>query len=103
MTDSGQQDRTEARKVALMLLILVLALGMGLLLLVPATLGWVVAHLEPGLGVRPAAGIAFVMTVLVMVLFAVAAGDGLLGELQYMLSGFFGFFVVIWLLLAWIF
>ena len=36
-------------------------------------------------------------------LFAVVAGDGLLGELQFMLGGFFLFFVVITLLIAWVF
>jgi hypothetical protein len=35
--------------------------------------------------------------------FAVSAGDGLLGEIQFILGGFFLFFVIIWLLVAWIF
>jgi hypothetical protein len=34
---------------------------------------------------------------------AIAAGDGLLGEIQFMLAAFGGFFVISWLMIAWIF
>jgi hypothetical protein len=37
------------------------------------------------------------------VLFALVAGDGIFGELQFMLLGFFAFFVIITLLIAWVF
>ena len=57
----------------------------------------------PGLGLKSAALIAFFVTLGVLVVMAIAAGDGLLGELQYMLIGFGGFFVVLWLMLAWVF
>lgn len=63
----------------------------------------VAAHLEPGLGVKDAAVISFLATLVVIVVMAVVAGEGLLGELQYMIAGFAGFFVVLWLLIAWIF
>jgi hypothetical protein len=33
----------------------------------------------------------------------VAAGDGFFGEIQFMIAAFFSFFVVLWLLIAWIF
>jgi hypothetical protein len=38
-----------------------------------------------------------------MIIFAISAGDGLLGEIQFILGGFFLFFVIIWLLVAWVF
>jgi hypothetical protein len=38
-----------------------------------------------------------------MIVFAISSGDGLLGEIQFILGGFFLFFVIIWLLVAWIF
>lgn len=63
----------------------------------------VAAHLEPGLGVKDAAVISFLVTLVVIVVMAFVAGEGLLGELQYMIAGFAGFFVVLWLLIAWIF
>ena len=46
---------------------------------------------------------AFIATVIVLIIFAFAAGDGLIGELQFMLVGFFAFFAVLWLLIAWVF
>jgi hypothetical protein len=57
----------------------------------------------PGMGLRDAALWSFGLTVAVIVVFAVAAGDSLFGELQYMLAAFFIFFVINWLLIAWIF
>ena len=38
-----------------------------------------------------------------IVAMAVVAGEGLVGELQFMIPGFIGFFVIFWLLIAWIF
>jgi hypothetical protein len=38
-----------------------------------------------------------------MVVFTITSGDGLLGELQFMLAGFLAFFVIFWLLIAWAF
>jgi hypothetical protein len=46
---------------------------------------------------------SFGVTVVLLIVFAVAAGDSLIGELQFMLAGFFAFFVIITLLIAWIF
>lgn len=87
-----------------------LLLGALLLIGVAATvLGWpalVEFHdtwLAPGVGLRDAALISFVVTFLTLVVFALAAGDGLLGEIQFMLLGFFAFFAILWLLIAWIF
>jgi hypothetical protein len=31
------------------------------------------------------------------------AGEGLVGEIQFMIVGFAGFFLVLWVLIAWIF
>lgn len=59
--------------------------------------------LEPGVGLKEAAKWSFGVTVLLLIGFAVAAGDSLLGELQYILSGFFAFFGIMTLLIAWAF
>ena len=58
---------------------------------------------EPGLGLKSAAIFSFVVTIITFVIFAVTAGDGLLGEIQYMIGGFFTFFIIFWLMIAWIF
>lgn len=62
-----------------------------------------VSALEPGVGLKTAALWSFGVTIVLFVLFALVAGDGLLGELQFMLGGFFLFFVIITLLIAWVF
>lgn len=89
--------------LAIVLLVLVAVLGVGLLLYAPALAEFNQSHLAPGVDLREAAVIAFFATIVVLVIFAITAGDGLIGELQFMLLGFFAFFVVLWLLIAWIF
>ena len=41
--------------------------------------------------------------IVVMIVFAIASGDGLLGEIQFMIGSFFLFFIIFWLFIAWIF
>lgn len=88
---------------------------LGLLLLVVAAviagLGYVgaplletaTAALAPGMGLKTAVLWGFGVTVALFVVFALVAGDGLVGELPFMLGAFFLFFVVFSLLIAWIF
>jgi hypothetical protein len=59
--------------------------------------------LNAGVTLKTAALWSFGVTVVLLIVFAVAAGDSLIGELQFMLAGFFAFFVIITLLIAWIF
>ena len=96
-------DRKQARGLAVALIILLLALGVAALLAMPLLAEFHAAELAPGVGMKTAAIISFVLTLLVLVVFAVAAGDGPIGELQFMLLGFFAFFLVLWLLIAWVF
>lgn len=87
-----------------MVLVSLLALlGLGALLLLPSIGEFVATQLEPGVGLRQAAVIAFFTTTVLFIVFALAAGDGLLGELQFMLGSFFLFYVILWLLIAWVF
>jgi hypothetical protein len=84
-------------------------LGAGLLLVILGVvvgiplLDDLIAALEPGVGMKTAAIWSFGITFVMFLVFAVVAGDGLLGEIQFMLLGFFLFFVIITLLIAWIF
>ena len=57
----------------------------------------------PGLGLKSAAIISFVVTLATIVILAVFSGDGLIGEIQYVLPGFFVFFLINWILIAWTF
>ncbi len=103
MTDYGSKDKKDARIAAIVLLVLGVMLLIGIIMAIPMIAGFVQTSLAPGLGVKSAAIIAFIVTVVMMIVFTIVAGDGLIGELQFMLGGFFSFFFIIWLLIAWVF
>jgi hypothetical protein len=62
-----------------------------------------VVTLNEGVGLKAAALWGFGTTVALFVLFATVSGDSLIGEVQFLLGSFFGFFVILTLLIAWIF
>lgn len=76
---------------------------MGILMTVPALSPWVAETFNSGIGLQTSAIISAIVSVIVLVIFAVSAGEGLLGEIQFMIAGFFLFFVFFWLLIAWVF
>jgi len=96
-------DRQQVLKIGGLLLGLLLLLGAATAMTLPLVTGFIDQHFTPGLDLRNAAVIAFFVTVATLVVFAFAAGDGLLGELQFMLGGFLSFFLIFWLFIAWIF
>lgn len=98
-----EKDQQEAIKVFAVIVVAIVVLVGLLIFVIPEFLALVNNAFEPGLGLKNAAIIAFVLTIVIFLLFAVFAGDGLLGEIQYMIGGFFGFFVILWLMLAWTF
>lgn len=97
--ETDQQQKNESRKIALALVGVVSLVVIAGLLMLPS----LAEAMAPGLGLKDAAIIAFFVTAILLIIFAVAAGDGLLGELQYMLAGFFLFFLIFWLMIAWVF
>ena len=101
--ETDNKDKTESRKLALVLISLVLVLVIAIAFLVPSFMEVFATYFSPGLGSRDAAVIAFFVTLITLIVFAVAAGDGFLGEIQFMLAAFFLFFLVAWLMIAWIF
>ncbi len=66
-------------------------------------INWIDTTFNTGLGFKPAVAIAFILTIVVMVLLAIVSDGGILGEIQYILGSFFIFFVVFTFLIAWIF
>ena len=97
--ETDQKQKNESRKIALALVGVVSLVVIAGLLMLPA----LAEAMAPGLGLKDAAIIAFFVTAILLIIFAVAAGDGLLGELQYMLAGFFLFYLIFWLMIAWVF
>tara|TARA_R100000687_G_C6434527_1_gene157394 strand:- start:176 stop:481 length:306 start_codon:yes stop_codon:yes gene_type:complete len=100
---SDLEDSNQALRMLLIIGGLLALLALAGFMMWPLAVEFAATQLTPGLGMRSAAVISFFVTVLTMVIFAFAAGDGFIGEIQFMLAGFFSFFVVIWLMLAWIF
>lgn len=100
---TGARDKKDARALAVVLIVLALVLTISAIFAMPVLAEFNATFLAPGVGLRDAAIIAFFATIVVLVIFAIAAGDGLLGEIQFMLLGFFAFFIVLWLLIAWVF
>jgi len=101
--ETDNKDKDESRKIAIALISLVIVLGVAIMLMLPTLSEIVSVHLSPGLGLKDSAVISFFVTIVIMIVFAVSSGDGFLGEIQFILGGFFLFFVIIWLLVAWIF
>lgn len=99
----SERDLQE-RKATTRLFLLIAGVILGMTLLVVFVVAPAMsAQLSPGLGVREAALIAFVVTLVIVVVMMVAAGDGLVGEIQFTLPAFFVFFLLIWVLVAWVF
>jgi tartrate dehydratase beta subunit/fumarate hydratase class I family protein len=97
------RDQKKALNIALGIVVLFVVLGIAAYLVLPAISELVAVHFEPGLGMKTAAIISFFITLVVLIVMAIAAGDGLLGELQYMIPAFLSFFLVLWLMIAWVF
>ena len=85
--------------VAFLVALIVLAAATTL----PGLSEWVAVSFDSGIGLKNAAITAAVISVTVMIVFALAAGEGLIGEIQFMIPGFFLFFVFFWLMIAWVF
>jgi hypothetical protein len=102
---SDRHDRNEALRLfvvaAIALLLLIVIGGAGLYFLIglgPSD------PFAPGLGLKNAALVSFgVSLVLILVMAVVSGGDAIFGELPFTVLGFLIFFVIFWLMIAWIF
>ena len=96
-----KKERKETLIIFFAIFILLCVLVGGLVLILPSV--GEILNLQEGIGLKESAIIAFFITIVVMIVFAIAAGDSLIGEIQYMLGGFFSFFLLVWFLIAWVF
>ncbi len=105
--NGDRSDRASARRTALALGALALVLGglavWGVGAAMPAVQGWMDQVFAPGIGLKTAAIVAVVVSVVLLLVMTAAAGDGLLGEVQFVIPGFFVFFLFFWLMTAWVF
>jgi hypothetical protein len=98
----GTGNRGDLKLAAVVMLIAFLVLALLAVFLLPAATP-IVGTLNEGLGIRESVPWGFGLTVALMAFFALVAGDGLIGELQFMLGAFFSFFLILTLLIAWVF
>jgi hypothetical protein len=102
---SDRHDRKEALRLfvvaAIALLLLIAIGGAGFYYLVGLGAS---DPFAPGLGLKNAALVSFgVSAVLILVMAVVSGGDAIFGELPFTVLGFLIFFVIFWLMIAWIF
>ena len=100
-----QRDRKEAARLllaaAVAILLLIVIGGVGIYFIMG------VGESDPfsaGLGLKNAAIVSFgVSLAVILVMAVVSGGDAIFGELPFTIAGFLLFFVIFWLMIAWIF
>jgi hypothetical protein len=100
-----QHDRKEAARLllaaAVAILLLIIIGGVGVYFIMG------VGESDPfsaGLGLKNAAIVSFgVSLAVILVMAVVSGGDAIFGELPFTIAGFLLFFVIFWLMIAWIF
>jgi hypothetical protein len=96
------ENRSDLKLFAVIAIAAVVLVGLAALILLP--LGQeAMTTINQGIGLKAAALWGFGTTVALFVLFATVSGDSLIGEVQFLLGSFFGFFLILTLLIAWIF
>jgi hypothetical protein len=104
-SQGDQRERNEALRLfiaaAVSLLLLIVVGGAGFYYIMG------IGDADPfsaGLGLKNAALISFgVSFVAILIMAVVSGGDAILGELPFTIAGFLIFFVIFWLMIAWIF
>jgi hypothetical protein len=100
-----QRDRKEAARLllaaAVAILLLIVIGGIGIYFIRG------IGEWDPfsaGLGLKNAAIVSFgVSLAVILVMAIVSGGDAIFGELPFTIAGFLLFFVIFWLMIAWIF
>jgi hypothetical protein len=100
-----QRDRQEAARLllaaAVAILLLIVIGGVGIYFIMG------IGESDPfsaGLGLKSAAIVSFgVSLAVILVMAVVSGGDAIFGELPFTIAGFLLFFVIFWLMIAWIF
>jgi hypothetical protein len=100
-----QRDRKQAARLllaaAVAILLLIVIGGVGIYFIMG------IGEWDPfsaGLGLKNAAIVSFgVSLAVILVMAIVSGGDAIFGELPFTIAGFLLFFVIFWLMIAWIF
>ena len=101
--NSDLKDRNDSRKILLTLTVLFIILILSIIFIFPSFLEILSTSTSAGLGLKDSAVVSFFVTLVLVTILTLVSGDGLLGEVQFVLAAFFLFFIVFWLMIAWIF
>jgi hypothetical protein len=104
-SSQDHRDRTEATRLviaaAIAIVLLIVIVGGGIYFVMG------LGDSDPfsaGLGLKNAAIVAFgVSLAVILVMAVVSGGEAIIGELPFTIAGFLIFFVIFWLMIAWIF
>ncbi len=101
--NSDLKDRNDSRKILISLTVLLVILILSIIFIFPSFIQIMSTGTEAGLGLKESAIVSFFVSLVLVAILALVSGDGLLGEVQFVLAAFFLFFIVFWLMIAWIF
>ena len=101
--NSDLKDKNDSRKILLSLTVLFIILILSIIFMFPSFLEILSTGTSPGLGLKESAVVSFFVSLVLVTVIALVSGDGLLGEVQFVLAAFLLFFFVFWFLIAWIF
>ena len=101
--NSDLKDKNDSRKILLSLTVLFIILILSIIFMFPSFLEILSTGTSTGLGLKESAVVSFFVSLVLVTVIAIVSGDGLLGEVQFVLAAFLIFFFVFWFLIAWIF
>ena len=101
--NSDLKDKNDSRKILLSLSVLFIILILSIIFMFPSFLEILSTGTSTGLGLKDSAVVSFFVSLVLVTVIAIVSGDGLLGEVQFVLAAFLIFFFVFWFLIAWIF
>tara|TARA_B100001971_G_scaffold112018_1_gene103078 strand:- start:1452 stop:1766 length:315 start_codon:yes stop_codon:yes gene_type:complete len=101
--NSDLKDRNDSRKILLTLTVLFIILILSIIFIFPSFLEILSTSTSTGLDLKDSAVVSFFLTLVLVTILAIVSGDGLLGEVQFVVVAFFLFFIVFWFMIAWIF
>ena len=101
--NSDLKDKNDSRKILLSLTVLFIILILSIIFMFPSFLEILSTGTSTGLGLKDSAVVSFFVSLVLVTILAIVSGDGLLGEVQFVLAAFLIFFFVFWFLIAWIF
>lgn len=101
--NSDLKDRNDSRKILLALAVLFIILIVAMIFISDDFSAILSKSTAEGLGLKDSAVVSFFVSLVLVTVLAMVSGDGLIGEVQFVVVGFLLFFIVFWFMIAWVF